>query len=479
MQRIYSVSLTKNFFSETVILPQYDENYQLVFHFVNNEYKSSFDGKSAYFEGTRNDGLSFRYSTVVSGNTATFVIDRALTAINGEHKGQIVLYDNTGLRFGSSNVKILVEKAARPDNAIDADVEEARAIAEQVQEIVDTAAERVEATYSELADRVTTLEQGGSGLTAEAKAAILACFRGVAWRSDVDSAALYSALDTALNPPANLSSISAVYTQSGSVYIMDSLDLLRSDLVVTAHYSDETSEVVDGYTLSGSLAEVGTSTITVTYGGKTTTFTVTVTSEWTYVWDLTNSLTDSVSGVTAVASAGTGVDAPTITSNGLVFNAATQRLSLGNINLDGKTIELDILSFDFVGSTTAHIRFLMNNTNSGPIIYHKDNGWSAYGLPASGGSTPSWSSTGWWSTSLERKEKNHFNGKTVRLVNHLDNTRELYLDGELVSAMTDKRYSTDTQDLSIGGTSGYSQSAGDQCYNMTISAIRIKDTEET
>lgn len=143
MQRIYSVSLTKNFFSETVILPQYDENYQLVFKFVNNEYKSSFDGKSAYFEGTRNDGLSFRYSTVVSGNTATFVIDRALTAINGEHKGQIVLYDNTGLRFGSSNVKILVEKAARPDNAIDADVTSQQTLLEQIQEIVDTAAETV------------------------------------------------------------------------------------------------------------------------------------------------------------------------------------------------------------------------------------------------------------------------------------------------------------------------------------------------
>ena len=141
MQRNYNVSLTKNFFSETVILPQYDEKYQLVFRFVNNEYKSSFNGKSAYFEGTRNDGLSFRYSTVVSGNTATFEIDRALTAISGEHKGQIVLYDDTGLRFGSSNVKILVEKAARPDNAIDADVTSQQTLLEQLQEIVDIAEE--------------------------------------------------------------------------------------------------------------------------------------------------------------------------------------------------------------------------------------------------------------------------------------------------------------------------------------------------
>ena len=73
-----------------------------------------------------------------------------------------------------------------------------------------------------------------------------------------------------------LSSISAVYTQSGTVYDTDTLDSLKSDLVVTAIYSDSSTETVTTYTLSGTLA-VGTSTITVAYGGKTTTFNVTVT----------------------------------------------------------------------------------------------------------------------------------------------------------------------------------------------------------
>jgi len=75
-----------------------------------------------------------------------------------------------------------------------------------------------------------------------------------------------------------LSSISAVYTQSGTVYTTDSLDSLKTDLVVTATYSDSSSETVPSadYTLSGSLTE-GTSTITATYESKTTTFTVTVT----------------------------------------------------------------------------------------------------------------------------------------------------------------------------------------------------------
>lgn len=75
-----------------------------------------------------------------------------------------------------------------------------------------------------------------------------------------------------------LNSISAVYTQSGTVYDNDTLDSLKTDLVVTATYSDSSAQIVPAsdYTLSGTLT-VGTSTITVSYGGKTATFSVTVT----------------------------------------------------------------------------------------------------------------------------------------------------------------------------------------------------------
>ena len=99
------------------------------------------------------------------------------------------------------------------------------------------------------------------------------------------------ALEAALYPPAELVSISAVYTQSGTVYTTDSLDDLKSDLVVTAIYNDSTTETVTTYTLSGTLTE-GTSVITVSYGGKTTTFSVTVT-EWQ---PITQTITWSGSG---------------------------------------------------------------------------------------------------------------------------------------------------------------------------------------
>ena len=77
-------------------------------------------------------------------------------------------------------------------------------------------------------------------------------------------------------PTPTLSSISATYTQGDTVInTTTSLDSLKNNLVVTAHYSDSSSSVIRDYTLSGNLT-VGTSTITVTYQGKTTTFNVTV-----------------------------------------------------------------------------------------------------------------------------------------------------------------------------------------------------------
>ena len=113
-----------------------------------------------------------------------------------------------------------------------------------------------------------------TGLADSIKQAILDCFDHVAWA--VPNGQDYvDALEAAMYP---LQSISAVYTQSGTVYDTDSLDSLKADLVVTATYENGDTETVDAadYTLSGTLTE-GTSTITVSYGGKTTTFTVTVT----------------------------------------------------------------------------------------------------------------------------------------------------------------------------------------------------------
>lgn len=95
---------------------------------------------------------------------------------------------------------------------------------------------------------------------------------------------------TATAVPA-VASLSAVYTQSGTVYDTDALDTLKADLVVTATYSDSTTATVPSsdYTLSGTLTE-GTSTVTVSYGGKTATFDVTVSTH--ILFEVTNRAVD-------------------------------------------------------------------------------------------------------------------------------------------------------------------------------------------
>lgn len=72
-------------------------------------------------------------------------------------------------------------------------------------------------------------------------------------------------------PEVTLSSISATYT-GGNVAVGTAVTDLTG-ITVTAHYSDGSTAPVTGYTLSGEIAE-GSNTITVSYGGKTTTFVV-------------------------------------------------------------------------------------------------------------------------------------------------------------------------------------------------------------
>ena len=82
-----------------------------------------------------------------------------------------------------------------------------------------------------------------------------------------------------------LQSISVTYA-GGEVTVGTALTDL-TDITVTAHYSDGSTANVTDYTLSGEIAE-GSNTITVSYGGKTTTFTVTGVLEESYV-ELSNS----------------------------------------------------------------------------------------------------------------------------------------------------------------------------------------------
>ena len=102
---------------------------------------------------------------------------------------------------------------------------------------------------------------------------IVSLFKKSAFLSN-DAETDVNALESLLS--GGISRIEAVYTQSGTIYVGQSLDDLKPDLVVTAYYLDGTSNIVTAYTLIGTLT-AGTSTITISFGGKTTTFTASVT----------------------------------------------------------------------------------------------------------------------------------------------------------------------------------------------------------
>lgn len=123
---------------------------------------------------------------------------------------------------------------------------------------------------------------GKTGLTSAQVNALNGMFKVAAYiKSDVSTE--YQAFKSAfgvedsgseepIEPEKTLTSISAAYS-GGNVAVGTSLDALTG-IIVTATYSDGSTATVTGYTLSGEIAE-GTNTITVSYGGKTATFTVT------------------------------------------------------------------------------------------------------------------------------------------------------------------------------------------------------------
>lgn len=133
--------------------------------------------------------------------------------------------------------------------------------------------------------------QNGDGLTETASNLLITILRDGVYSSD--QSANITALATELGvvesgggdtpdepevPEVTLTSISATYS-GGDVAVGTALTDLTG-IVVTAHYSGGTSETVTGYTLSGTIFE-GENTITVTYQGKTATFTVTGIAEST------------------------------------------------------------------------------------------------------------------------------------------------------------------------------------------------------
>lgn len=172
---------------------------------------------------------------------------------------------------------------------------------------------------------------------------------------------------------ATVSSISAVYTQSGTVYDTDSLDNLKNDLIVTATYADSSTYVVPAaeYTLSGTLV-TGTSTITVNYAGKTATFNVTV----------THVVTEEVL-VFGTCSTATG--------KGMKFNGTTfEDVSASNEWLVASTIKASTLSFTWNTSEANAFQVAIGQYDESGTPYKVSNTNRYSSNPLTDGSSMTW-----------------------------------------------------------------------------------------
>lgn len=180
---------------------------------------------------------------------------------------------------------------------------------------------------------------GSGALTDAQKQAILQLAQKVAYIDDQGQTYyddLYDAFYGSAPAP-TLTSITASYTQTGTIYTTDSVDVIpqRGTLVVAAHYDDGSSAAVaSGYTLAGTLTE-GTSTVTVSYQGLTTTITVQVTAvAGTYT--IQNNLTGCTTSNSATTIAeGSSYSATITASVGYTLTGATATITMGGTELTG------------------------------------------------------------------------------------------------------------------------------------------------
>lgn len=474
--QVVTVNLVPGLSAPAVVrVSQYDYGRPIVFNILDGTQAATIDSSATItVVGTKPSGLGFSETALtISGGAVTLNTTLAMTQESGMIPAEIRFTQGT-TDIGTANFILAVEKTPHAEGTTDG-----------TQETMQNLEARLQTEIDGLDDRIEALENAeGSGLTEAVKSAMLQIAQKVAY-IDEHGQTYYDALYNALYPPADLVSITAVYTQSGTVYTTASLDDLKSDLTVSAEWGDGTRSIVadTDYTLSGTLTE-GTSVVTVSYGGKTASFNVTVSSKYLYKWDFTQSLVDSVAGRTAELR-GTNT-APTRTNAGVVFDAATQNLNLGEMEMKGKTVEIDVASFQFAGSTSNHIRFVMCPSDvsnvirgSGPLIYYAGYGWYGYGPTNEAGTSGTWSPNTYTGLSGNTDAvRNAFNGKTVKIVFSSDsNNIELFVDNESKGSVT-SIFTNNFHSLVIGGGySNWSVNNGDQCYNMTISGVRVYANE--
>lgn len=153
VKKSYRINL-KNYGSPPAIMvSQYDEGYAISFEIFDGPLPvlaSSLSGYTFKLKGRQPGNppfLAYEFEGTLATSlnaSVSFEIDTTMTGRAGKGTAELVILDEENdVKFASVNFAVYTEPAAVPDGSIDADVQRAMEIAEEVQEIVDTAAETV------------------------------------------------------------------------------------------------------------------------------------------------------------------------------------------------------------------------------------------------------------------------------------------------------------------------------------------------
>lgn len=340
--QIVTVNLVPGLSTPAVVrVSQYDVGRPLTFKVLDGTGTASFDATTtATVTGTKPSGLGFTESGTIAGNTVTLSTTLAMTQECGKIPTEI-RFTQTGEGIGTANFILAVEPSPHPEGTTDGTQETMTDLQTQLNGL-DTRVTALEAggggsgltddiktALLQIAQKVAYIDANGQdyyddlydALYNDTTRSVLLVLSHVSSSNSQSTVEVGDSYTTTLTASTNYTlnsvsvtmggvditstsyssgtvsipsvngnivitatavlaaqSITATYTQSGTVYDTDTLDSLKADLVVTANYSGGTSETVPStdYTLSGTLT-AGTSTVTVNYAGLTTTFNVTVT----------------------------------------------------------------------------------------------------------------------------------------------------------------------------------------------------------
>lgn len=160
--------------------------------------------------------------------------------------------------------------------------EEKNSLVGAINEVAQNSGAGVKSINGATPDENGNVEIEAGGLSTTASELLIKILRGGVYSEDQSSNIDALAVELGVTeeepdePEVTLSSISVTYS-GGDVAVGTAVTDLTG-IVVTAWYSDGSTATIADYTLSGEIVE-GSNTITVSYGGKTATFTVTGVAE--------------------------------------------------------------------------------------------------------------------------------------------------------------------------------------------------------